>query len=72
MLLRVRVADTASLLTLSERMLAAARVEGHDFDLLSKPVHPKDLINNLKGLVTEPSPISLEDAISADAKYGAI
>ena len=54
-------------------MLAAAKVEIRKLvDLLSKPVHPKDLINKLKGLVAEPSPISLEDAISADAKYGAI
>ncbi len=34
----------------SEELLAAARAEGHDFTLLSKPVHPKDLLKTLREL----------------------
>lgn len=30
-------------------LLEKARSEGHDFDLLAKPVHPKDLLAKLRG-----------------------
>jgi CheY-like chemotaxis protein len=35
-------------------LLAAARAEGHKFEILSKPVHPKDLLAGI-GRLTEPS-----------------
>ncbi len=31
----------------SADLLAKSRRDGHDFDLLSKPIHPQDLINRL-------------------------
>jgi CheY-like chemotaxis protein len=31
-------------------LLAEARANGHDFTLLSKPVHPKDLLNAIRTL----------------------
>lgn len=32
-------------------LLEAAREQGHDFDLLSKPVHPKDLLEAIRRTV---------------------
>jgi len=29
--------------------LEKARAEGHEFDLMAKPVHPQDLLNKLRG-----------------------
>jgi CheY-like chemotaxis protein len=34
-------------------LLEAARIQGHDFHLLSKPVHPTDLLNGIKALSTK-------------------
>jgi CheY-like chemotaxis protein len=30
-------------------LLEKARAEGHEFDILAKPVHPQDLLNKLRG-----------------------
>jgi DNA-binding NtrC family response regulator len=30
-------------------LLEQARLQGHDFDLLSKPIHPADLLSKLRG-----------------------
>jgi CheY-like chemotaxis protein len=30
-------------------MLEKARAEGHEFEILAKPVHPQDLLNRLRG-----------------------
>lgn len=34
-------------------MLAAARLQGHDFTLLSKPVHPDDLLARIKDIMKQ-------------------
>jgi CheY-like chemotaxis protein len=52
-------------------LLSAARAEGHEFEILSKPVHPKDLLNRLKSLKVKPSFDSAGDSESASPKYGA-
>jgi DNA-binding NtrC family response regulator len=36
-------------------LLATARSRGHDFELLSKPVHPKDLLSKLGMVIPNPS-----------------
>jgi len=38
-------------------LLEAARENGHDFDVLSKPVHPSDLLVRIRGLA-EPESLS--------------
>jgi CheY-like chemotaxis protein len=30
-------------------LLEKARAEGHEFEILAKPVHPQDLLNRLRG-----------------------
>jgi DNA-binding NtrC family response regulator len=35
-------------------MLASARQQGHDFELLTKPVHPADLLARVERLATNP------------------
>lgn len=52
-------------------LLAAAKAEAHHFELLSKPVYPKDLVSRIRGLVTEPAPLALANTISADSTLGA-
>jgi len=51
-------------------LLLAAKAEGYEFEVLAKPVHPKDLLNRLKSLKVTPSLASLADSESANAKYG--
>ena len=34
----------------TQDLLEAAREKGHDFQLLSKPIHPTDLLNAIRGL----------------------
>ncbi len=34
-------------------LLHTAREQGHDFDLLSKPIHPTDLLHGIRSLVTK-------------------
>ena len=52
-------------------LLSVAKAKGHDFEVLSKPVHPNDLLNKVKSLAIKPSIVSIVDSTSADAKYGA-
>ena len=52
-------------------LLSAAKAKGYDFEMLLKPVHPKDLLNRLRSLEIKPSLVSLADSTSAEAKYGA-
>ena len=51
-------------------MLTAAKAEGYEFEILSKPVHPKDLLNKLASLKINPSSTSVRDSDSANTKYG--
>jgi DNA-binding response OmpR family regulator len=51
-------------------LLSAAKAKGHDFEVLLKPVHPKDLLNRLRSLEIKKSPGSLPDSTSAETKYG--
>jgi CheY-like chemotaxis protein len=48
----------------------AAKAEGYEFEVLAKPVHPKDLLNRLKSLKVNPSLASQADSDSASPKYG--
>jgi hypothetical protein len=32
-------------------MLEAARASGHDFEVLSKPVHPADLLKKIRSVI---------------------
>lgn len=52
-------------------LLSAAKAQGHEFELLRKPVHPKDLINRLRSLQIKSS-IASADKTSANAKFGAL
>src|SRR3984885_12080405 len=47
-------------------MLTAAKAEGYEFEILSKPVHPKDLLNKLASLKINPSSTSVRDSDSAN------
>lgn len=38
-------------------LLEAARADGHDFDLVLKPVHPKDLLSKIQQLTGEIPPL---------------
>jgi CheY-like chemotaxis protein len=51
-------------------LLSAAKAEGYEFEVLLKPVHPKDLLNRLNSLKISPSLTSVADSDSANAKYG--
>lgn len=51
-------------------LLSAAKAEGYEFEVLLKPVHPKDLLNRLNSLKISPSLTSVSDSDSANAKYG--
>jgi CheY-like chemotaxis protein len=39
-------------------MLRDARALGHDFELLSKPIHPTDLLRRIQSLIEVASPIA--------------
>jgi CheY-like chemotaxis protein len=39
-------------------LLSAAQARGYDFDVLSKPVHPTDLLFKLHSLAVTPHPVS--------------
>ena len=41
----------------SADLLEAARADGHDFELLLKPVHPKDLLSKIQQLRGEVPPL---------------
>lgn len=51
-------------------LLSAAKAEGYEFEVLLKPVPPKDLLNRLNSLKISPSLTSVSDSDSANAKYG--
>ncbi|MFZ0747069.1 MAG: response regulator [Terracidiphilus sp.] len=38
-------------------LLATARANGHDFELVSKPVHPKDLLSRIEQVTGERPPL---------------
>jgi hypothetical protein len=43
-------------------MLASARRQGYDFELLSKPVHPADLLAKVESVATMNFPVDVKAA----------
>jgi DNA-binding response OmpR family regulator len=46
-------------------MLDAARANGHDFELLLKPVYPADLLTKIRGLTEPKSSLQLTEQLQA-------
>jgi DNA-binding response OmpR family regulator len=46
-------------------MLESARLNGYDFELLSKPVHPGDLLARIRNLTEFPPPVSPSQELQA-------
>jgi DNA-binding NtrC family response regulator len=44
-------------------LLDAARANGHDFELLVKPVHPADLLAKIRSLTEPPAPLDPGDEL---------
>jgi DNA-binding response OmpR family regulator len=44
-------------------LLETARANGHDFELLTKPVHPMDLLRKIRGLFEGTPPVSALPAL---------
>lgn len=38
-------------------LLQAAKDKGHDFELLSKPIHPTDFLKKIRNVTQEPEPV---------------
>jgi DNA-binding NtrC family response regulator len=42
-------------------MLEAARADGYDFEVLSKPVHPKDLLSRIQAVTVNSPPPAIQE-----------
>jgi FixJ family two-component response regulator len=38
-------------------LLQAAKDKGHDFELISKPIHPTDFLKKIRNVTQEPEPV---------------
>jgi DNA-binding NtrC family response regulator len=47
-------------------MLKEARLKGHDFELLAKPIHPKDLLAKLEPVTERPLTPTVEDLAAGE------
>jgi DNA-binding NtrC family response regulator len=49
----------------TSEVLDAAHQRGYDFELLAKPVHPKDLLARLEGPIQQPSPFTTPSTLNS-------